>query len=175
MNSSIANQADGVFPTPARLGAASGIIMHILRLFLGCVFVLSAAAKLPDPGGFYAEVIAFDLIGPNLTEWVAYGVPVFELLLAFCLFSGIALGGALWLSLVALLGFTALHVRVVALGQSLDCGCFGSTTPIGYATVTRNTLFAVAGLLALTIYIRQARRDNAPARQTLDPPPPKVR
>ena len=130
------------------------ITLDLARLVLGLVLVVSGGLKLFEPSGFYLDVLQFELVGPSVAAMVVYGVPVFELLVAICLLSGRALGGALWWTALAMIAFTALHIRVLVLGQEIACGCFGSanTALISGWTVARNASFALLALVGFLSY-----------------------
>gem|GEM_PF-6746933 len=109
---------------------------------MGLVFVLSGVPKLLRPEQFYLQVIGFEFVNASAAMWITYAVPVLELVLAACFFSGVLLGGAWVATVVITAGFTLLHLRVVVLGQEIACGCFdpNGTQLIGAWTVSRNTM-----------------------------------
>lgn len=124
------------------------------RLVLGVVFVFSGVPKLIDPGHFYSQIMEFNVVGNSTAMWFACVVPVLELLIAACLLGGVLLGGT-WINVILMMGgFTLLHLRVVALGQEINCGCFGpnGTQLISWWTVLRNAVLFVISVMGLLTY-----------------------
>ena len=65
---------------------------------------------------------------------------------------------SLYTMLFLLVAFTALQIKVVALGLSIPCGCFGGASPaIGYRTVTTNVILIVTVVWVLLAPQLQAR------------------
>jgi putative oxidoreductase len=133
----------------------------IARLVLAGVFVMAALPKLQDPLAFATSVADFRVIGPELSAWVAVGLPWLELVIGI----GILLppirrtSGGLIALLLAL--FIGLHISAWARGLDISCGCFGAET--GEAASDYRWLIArnSALLLAVALVLRQDLRNKS--------------
>ena len=121
----------------------SGALL-IARCVLGVVFAFAALAKLTDQAAFRRTLADFG--APSAT--IAAGgvaIPLAELAVAALLIPvGTATVAALAaLVLLALFSFAA--ARLLARGETPDCGCMGARpAPIGLSTLVRNALLAAA-------------------------------
>jgi hypothetical protein len=132
---------------------------HILALawFLGCVFVVSAVAKMLSLGAFELYVVQQGLLpSRQLAAYAARG------LLAAELFLGLACFTKAWfrrLTLPAAFGMLlvfSLYLAYLAFlkGDSTSCHCFGELLPMS----PLHSLFKNAALLAVVAYLyRQVR------------------
>lgn len=100
---------------------------HILRVAIGALLVAAGIAKIADPSGFLAAILAYHLpLSATQLKLAAVIVPWFELL------AGLALVCGIWVDagLVAASGLSILFVAVAAQaairGISVQCGCFGA-------------------------------------------------
>src|ERR1700730_5946097 len=120
------------------------VLLVIVRLVLAGVFALAAVAKLADRQGSTKAIIEFRL--PHLLARIlALLLPLAELVVAFLLIvprSGMW-GGVGALSL--LVAFTIAIAANLIMGRTPDCHCFGQlhSAPVGWATVYRNSVFAL--------------------------------
>jgi uncharacterized membrane protein YphA (DoxX/SURF4 family) len=129
----------------------SPVFVCTSRWILAGIFVYAGVAKIVSPVDFSDSIASFALLPRGLIPWVALGLPPFEILAGICIVSGFqrrpALLGLTGLAAVFLLALGAAMIR----GISVDCGCFGSSTPSVYSTwiaFGRDLLiFAVAGML----------------------------
>jgi hypothetical protein len=132
----------------AGLGAQ---VAHALQLFLGLIFVVSAATKLRDPRAFRRTVLGYALLPTPLAGVASAVVIGAETALAVALLTG-------WMATVAvpvagaLVGLFLVAVAVnLRRGNRVACGCFGGDDAISGATVARlaSLLALVAVLLAM--------------------------
>lgn len=123
----------------------------IVRLALAAVFAVAALAKFSDLGRFRHALERFGLSG-RLAEPAGVFFPVAELAVAAML---VPVGTARWAALsavVLLAAFSAVLVRVVVRGETVDCNCFGSfgSARVGRGTLGRNgVLLAMAGFVTI--------------------------
>lgn len=119
------------------------IELLLVRLLLAGVFLVAAAAKLADRGGFGKAVTDFGLpvsfAGP-----LGILLPLVELAIGILL---VAASTAWWGglgALVLLLTFTGGIGVNLARGRKPECHCFGQlhSRPVGWRTLVRNVLFA---------------------------------
>jgi uncharacterized membrane protein YphA (DoxX/SURF4 family) len=117
-----------------------------ILLLLGAVFAAAALAKFTSPQTFRATL--GKLYGPRAAGPMTIAVPGAELLLAAWLISGASPRKAAAASVVVLLVFTAVLMRIWRKG--LTCGCFGELSESAPAGVARNVvLIALAAWVAM--------------------------
>lgn len=128
----------------------------VVRLVVGCMFVVSSLPKIRQPYDFLSSVYSYELVGPKLGVFVAMVLPWAELLVGLCLIGGIFVGGALLVSVA--MGAMFVYVVGSALwrGLEISCGCFGPSdaSVIGYATLVRAAAIAVFSFCAYLCYIQ---------------------
>jgi thiol-disulfide isomerase/thioredoxin len=126
------------------------VLNHILRIVLGLVFVLSGLAKLFPIEPF--EIIFVDL---GVSNWL-YAPFVARFIIAFEIFLGLSIVFNNWIknivyyvALYSLGLFTAyLIYLLIAKGNNVDCGCFGSflaLTPV--ESIVKNVVLIIMLLL----------------------------
>jgi uncharacterized membrane protein YphA (DoxX/SURF4 family) len=130
------------------LAGVNGAIL----LLLGFVFAAAALAKLASPDTFRATIRK--LYGPRAAGLMTIAVPVAELLLAAWLISGASPRKAAAASVVVLLVFTAVLMRIWRKG--LTCGCFGEASESAPAGMARNAV-----LIALAAWVAQQPETTA--------------
>lgn len=113
---------------------------------LGGVLAWAAVAKLRDPDGTAATFTQLGLPAPGALGRL---VPGAELATAALLVAVPALGATA--AVVLLSGFTALLASVVRGGESVACGCFGSSAaePVTGRDLLRNAALLATAVLAL--------------------------
>ena len=113
-------------------------VLYAGALALAAVLAWAGAAKAVAP-----QRTKRTFAGLGLPAWLATIVPAVELALAAGLV--IAPGVAAWAALAMLVAFTALLARVVARGEAVACGCFGSARPepVSAVDLVRNALLIV--------------------------------
>ncbi|MBT6179506.1 MAG: hypothetical protein HOI23_19850 [Deltaproteobacteria bacterium] len=95
------------------------------RLLLGFFWLIAAASKASDFGGF-VELLGEQYQLPRLFAYAAFLLPSIETLLGLTLLLGFRVREALWASIVMLAGFCLL-IGYGLLGGNLEsCGCLGS-------------------------------------------------
>jgi hypothetical protein len=114
-------------------------VLYAMALALAAVFAWAGAAKAVAP-----QRTKRTFAGLGLPAWLATIVPVVELALG----AGLVVAPAVvaWAALAMLAAFTTLLARVVARGESVACGCFGSARPepVSFVDLVRNGLLIVA-------------------------------
>ncbi len=122
-----------------------------IRLFIGGVLVIAAIGKLRNIRSFVLTVRSFRIVSRRWERLLAWTVVLTEIVTAFLLaihdWSAVGLGLA-----VLLMGaFTVAMLTVLARGERVACGCFGSsTTLIGKMHIVRNSfiiLMAIVGIV----------------------------
>lgn len=126
------------------------VVLSFAQLLLTVVFAVAGFAKLLDRGAFEEATAAFG-VPRKLASTVSFAVPLLELAVAAALVAApTARTGAVG-ALVLLALFSAAVTRVLRLGSTPDCNCFGgiTQTEIGRGTLLRN--LSLAGVAAFVI------------------------
>ena len=137
--------------------------INICRFVLAVIMLTSGFVKLADPMGMVYKLQAY------LTHWslgvddlwlkvVAVALGIIELQLGVYLLLGIRRRTTVWLTLLMMLGFTAVSVYLFIDGGIAACGCFGAAAELSPdATLIKNIILVLlAGYVA--IYPRRMRR-----------------
>ena len=100
----------------------------ILRILVGCVFILSAISKYVSIDAFDLYLYEHHLFGYNLTGILSRLLTGVECVLGIFLIAGIRIRETFWLTILMLAGFT-LYLLLQPLLFNLsedDCHCFGN-------------------------------------------------
>lgn len=129
-----------------------------VRLAVGGTFIYAGALKITDALQFADNIASFRLLPNELINPFALSLPMFEIIAGALLVVG-------FLQRPASLGIAILSVILVgavgsalARGLTIDCGCFGTSTPsraMMWLDLWRDVALAVG---ALAIYRAQYRR-----------------
>lgn len=145
------------------------------RALLAVVFVAAGWPKLLDPEGTVRSVRAFQILPETLVRPFAYGLPMFELVLALLLVLGLGTRLAGFASGLLMVVFLVGIASAWARGLAIDCGCFGSTgatvaDPVpGYVRdIARDLLFLGAASL---LVVRPRSRFSLDGALGLHPAP----
>lgn len=124
---------------------------------LGLVFLAAAWGKVADPPGFAQALHGYRLLPEVLLNPVALALPWLEVLAGLALVLGPARRSAALLALGMLAAFMAALGWNLALGNPVDCGCFGaspaSLTPDARFADMRLALLRDAGLALLALHV----------------------
>tara|TARA_B100001287_G_scaffold175411_1_gene147876 strand:- start:10070 stop:11170 length:1101 start_codon:yes stop_codon:yes gene_type:complete len=108
------------------------IIVHLLRYFVGALFIFSGLIKLNDPVGFSFKLEEY--FGPTVFDLdflipivlpMAIFIVIFEVILGIFLILGFKREFTLWSLLLMIIFFTFLTWYSAYFNKVTDCGCFG--------------------------------------------------
>jgi putative oxidoreductase len=139
-------------PSQSRRAIATGVV-GALQIVLGLVLVWAGSAKLLDTSGFAVSIARYQLVPDALAIIVASVLPMLEIMVGLCLLSATCLWPALLTTLLLTAVFTAAQASVVMRGLSISCGCFGSESPVGWASILRTGGFFIAAAVACGILL----------------------
>ncbi|WP_188193222.1 MauE/DoxX family redox-associated membrane protein [Nonomuraea sp. SYSU D8015] len=115
---------------------------------LAALFVASGVPKIRRPFGLALALVRFGVVGrvrPGLGRLLG----VLEVAAGLAVAVSPVLLPAATCALVLLVAFTAVVVRSLLAGQSVECACFGTGETTSWATVARNlVLIGVAAFVA---------------------------
>ncbi len=139
----------------------SPLLLLIARLVLAGIFTIAALSKIQAPIVFANSIVAFHVIGPELSKWVALLLPWLELVTALgLLVPWLRRSSGLCISLM-LIVFIGLHTRAWIYGLDINCGCFGKEAAAQefkyFWLIFRNCGLLVA---CAYLYISDSRNDR---------------
>jgi uncharacterized membrane protein YphA (DoxX/SURF4 family) len=118
------------------------------RLILGAVFVYAGVQKVFVPDEFSISVQNYMLLPVTLTNLVAIILPWLEIYCGVFLLAGIFVqGSALLVSLMNIVFIFALLSAIIR-GLDINCGCFGSDTPVDWLKIVENLI-----LLGMSVHL----------------------
>ncbi len=101
------------------------VFSWILFIAVGLFFGVAAVVKLLDPESFLSSLLTYQVFSRPQAVALVYFAPVLELVVAFCLISGVWRKGAALLTVFMLLLFIGLVAQGMVRGLDMNCGCFG--------------------------------------------------
>lgn len=148
---------------PARsLNAATPWLGFGLRLLGAAIWIVAGASKLPDLGGFAAQVDRYQLLPHFLGSLVASILPFFEILLGLYLAAGLFVRASALAGTILFVVFLAAQIQALIRGLTLDCGCFGalSTSTVSPWTILRDMALGIPTFLMLALPARRLSLDS---------------
>lgn len=139
-----------------RPGLVESVLLIVpVRLFLGGLFALAAFKKLQDPQSFAEAIKGFKVVDPathgHLIVTGAFTMPWVEMVAAVLLILGLWTRAAGVTVVLALGGFIAALISVIARGLDANCSCFGDLSlfcgsEVGWCQVARNLILILPAL-----------------------------
>ena len=130
------------------------LLVLIAQLVLTGTFVVAALPKIKDPVAFATSVNAFQVVGPNLSNWIALFLPWLELILGIGILLPQIRSSSSILIAALLTIFIGLHTSAWMRGLEISCGCFGTESAEESTNylwlITRNALLLVACVLIIS-------------------------
>jgi len=127
------------------------IVYHVLRLFMGAVWLYASYEKILYPHEFSQAVYNYQILPNVLVNLVALILPFLEFLMGLCLIIGLWLPGAAVLSTLLMSVFIAALVFNRIRGLDIDCGCFSVEATEGPAVLW--TVVRDAGFLVISAFL----------------------
>jgi uncharacterized membrane protein YphA (DoxX/SURF4 family) len=117
----------------------------VVRLGLGCVFIVSSVPKIQRPYEFLGSIYGYELVGPKMGVLVAMVLPWVELLAGVCLVGGVFVGGAMLASVGMGVLFTFVLSSALYRHLDISCGCFSNAGAgkISYLTLIRAIVITI--------------------------------
>ncbi|MDQ8186406.1 MauE/DoxX family redox-associated membrane protein [Pelagicoccus sp. SDUM812002] len=101
------------------------VFSWILYAVVGLFFGIAAFVKVQDPSSFLSSLLTYQIFSYSQASVLAYFAPALEVVVAFCLVSGVWRRGAALLTIFMLLLFIGLVAQGMLRGLEMNCGCFG--------------------------------------------------
>jgi uncharacterized membrane protein YphA (DoxX/SURF4 family) len=117
-------------------------IVLIIRIFLGLVFLLSGISKLLELSSFTATINNFQIVPLCFSKSVAIVLACLESGSGLMLLLGFQTKVSSGIVVILLIIFLAAIIPVLATGQEMDCGCFGSLShdKVGSGLLVRDVI-----------------------------------
>ena len=131
------------------------ILRRATSLAIGAVLVLSGYSHLQNDLNFFANVLDYQIVGPEFAAIVSFVVPWLEIVTGGALIMRLASQPALYWAVLLFVVFLLSQCYVIWLGRVVDCGCFGNLhrETIGPETALRTlALLAVSAALAIDAF-----------------------
>ncbi len=138
------------------------ITILILRAGIGVMFVVAGVTKLADIKTFTLTLQDFGFSWDIIRTVLAYMVPIVELISGTCMIVGFALRYSSAMTLLLLLTFIALIIPIITVGQTVNCGCFGSVgnSPVDVTLLVRDVVLFGMTLLVFNYRCHILSIDN---------------
>lgn len=125
-------------------------LFRVMRILLGCVFIVAGGSKLLAPRAFARVISAYDLLPEELLVFVALGLPALELLAGLGLLFNIR--GSIKTVFALLAGFLLVLAYAILKNLDVDCGCF-SQVEMDARSSLRIAFIRDLGLIAISLYL----------------------
>lgn len=132
---------------------STGIILEIIKFLLVILFIYAGFSKLLESEIFKVQLAKSPLLPTFSIAAIAYGLPVFEVVLAISFFFSRFEAITLLLAFFTMLFFTLylIALNVFFSGEDIPCSCGGILGKLPYSThIVFNIIFT---LLSLTGFI----------------------
>lgn len=136
-----------------------------IRLVLGTILLISAAAKFFAPATFADSLQSFGLLTPAVVPFFTYFIPIAELLLAVALFAHVQLEKTATATAALLVIFITAAASASISGANIEnCGCFGELyrSGLGVGFFVRNGVLLLLALLL--VWLNEAETTAVPAK-----------
>lgn len=128
-------------------------LAHILKVFLGILFIVSAILKMADMDKFEIYIYSYHFFSLNFSFLVARAAIIAELVLGIGLISNCFHKLMWWGSVLMLMGYTCFLVYALLLGRTDHCHCFGDYLQLNpWQSIIKNVI--LLGLFALIYKVR---------------------
>lgn len=126
-------------------------LFQCIKLLLVVLFVYTATSKMIDLDQFREQLARFPYIS-DYAPWIAFGVPLTELVVAGLLLLPPYASTGLWASMALLATFTVYILMVLRFSDSIPCSCGGIISTMGWRDhILFNGMFIGLALLGLLL------------------------
>jgi uncharacterized membrane protein YphA (DoxX/SURF4 family) len=129
------------------------IALLTIRFLLAIVLIISGALKLLDLKGFFFIVVKYNLVKGKLARFLAYSLPVVEVIVGVMLILKLFLPIISLITLLLIITATAGVLYAYFKNNKLDnCGCYGTKVdvPINAKKIIQNIILI---LIALYLFL----------------------
>ena len=124
------------------------ILSMIFRFILGAVFIYAGVQKIFVPAEFSQSIQNYMILPAALTNLVAIFLPWLEICCGILLLAGIFIRASAILLTLMNLVFVIAILSALIRGLDINCGCFGSDTPLDWFKMIENLI-----LLAMSLHL----------------------
>ena len=127
------------------------VLLGALKLFLGIVFIISSATKIPNPEKFAEAIAAYRIVPEIFLPAMSFVIPWIQLLCGALLVCDIYVKSSSLILSGLLTVYTLAIVSAVARGLDIDCGCFDLLIEmgekVGIEAILRDIFFLLLSLI----------------------------
>ncbi|MBI3192977.1 MAG: DoxX family membrane protein [Ignavibacteriae bacterium] len=128
----------------------SHITVFLFRVGVGVLFVVAGITKLADTKTFAQTIQEFGITGDSISNIISYTFPIIELITGVGMIVGLGIRYSSAITMLLLFIFIALIIPIIAVGKTVNCGCFGvmSSESVDVILLLRDGV-----LLAITLVV----------------------
>ena len=147
---------------PLQAGEAASWAGLAVRAAAAAIWIAAGAAKIPQFREFADVVQHYGILPRVLALPFAFALPFFEIGIGLYLLLGLFVRATAIAGTILFAAFLAAQIRAMALGISLDCGCFGAiaATRVGPLTILRDLGLGIPTYLMLALPARRLSLDR---------------
>ncbi len=147
---------------PAPTAEWASLAGLVVRAAAAAVWMIAGASKLPILLELPAQVMRYGILPERLAVPFALALPFLEMVLGAYLLAGLFVRATALAGTILFAAFLAAQIRAMALGLSLDCGCFGviAHTRVGPLTLVRDFALGIPTFLMLALPARRMSLDR---------------
>ncbi|MBI5215082.1 MAG: DoxX family membrane protein [Ignavibacteriae bacterium] len=102
------------------------ITVFLFRVGVGVLFVVAGITKLADTKTFAQTIQEFGITGDSISTIISYTFPIIELISGIGMIVGLGVRYSSAITMLLLLIFITLIIPIIAVGKTVNCGCFGA-------------------------------------------------
>ncbi len=135
------------------------VVSRSLVVVIGGVLFVAGSAKLARHSYFLASILSWSAFTPRQARALSWALPEFEVLLGSWSIGQVLMQGRPYLAALAgiqaalFVGFTGMQVVILRHTAAADCGCLGTRSEMGAASLGRSGLLALAAAAALIVAV----------------------
>lgn len=136
------------------------VVTRVIVAAVGGVLFAAGSAKLGRHSYFLASILSWSAFTPRQVRILSLALPELELLIGGWSVGQLFVQGDSHLVVLAAIevalfvGFTGMQAMILRRTTDADCGCLGSRSEMGVASISRSGMLALASLVAFAIAIR---------------------
>ncbi len=125
-------------------------LRHVVRNFLGLIFILSGVLKLMSVQDFELYVYGFGFLSFDYSVLISRILISIEILIGVLLLLGIYLHQVVRISFVILAGFSVFILYLIVAGNREHCHCFGNFIQLSHPVSLLKNGILIGGLLYIS-------------------------
>lgn len=128
---------------------SNSYFLLIIRVVLAFVFIYAGVEKIADPESFSKAIYNYKLFPEFTINFFAITIPWLEIICGVLLLFGIEIKANASIFSFLLLFFIVIILISLMRGLNIDCGCFGSSSPVAWNKIFENFFLLIGGILLI--------------------------